>query len=329
MSLYKLGSKGREVEKIQEKLKALDLYIGPIDGIFGGGTLSGVKRFQHIKGLKVDGIVGPETWKALFGEEIPVPSIVKKPLDYRNLAMTGSFETGRPVPDCFAGLSGDFDGQGISFGVLQWNFGQDSLQPLLIDMNNEHPELLKDIFQEKYDILMESLSAGKDELMEFARSIQHPIRHFIFEPWRGMFKTLGRTEEFQNIELRYAKDLYNAALGLCKEYGLTTQRGVALMFDIKVQNGSIRRVTKRIIMKDFEELPSDLLGQTGIEEEELEVQKMRIIANRRAEASNPRWVEDVRRRKLCCAEGHGIVHGIYYDLKEQFGIELKRIDEDI
>ena len=32
-----------------------------------------------------------------------------------------------------AGLSGDFDGQGLSFGVLQWNLGQGSLQPLLAD----------------------------------------------------------------------------------------------------------------------------------------------------------------------------------------------------
>jgi hypothetical protein len=49
---------------------------------------------------------------------------------------------------------------------------------------------------------------------------------------------------------------------------------------------------------------------------------MRIVANRRAEASNPRWVEDVRARKICCANGGGRVHGIPYDLEKQFGIRL-------
>jgi peptidoglycan hydrolase-like protein with peptidoglycan-binding domain len=52
--LYKRGSKGKEVEKIQRKLKKLGYYLGKIDGDFGGGTESAVKRFQRDNGLKVD-----------------------------------------------------------------------------------------------------------------------------------------------------------------------------------------------------------------------------------------------------------------------------------
>lgn len=68
---------------------------------------------------------------------------------------------------------------------------------------------------------------------------------------------------------------------------------------------------------EFETLPKDL-GK-----EELETHKVRIVANRRAEAANSRWIEDVRARKLCCANGGGVVHGIDYDLETQFGIRLK------
>ncbi|MCX7914332.1 MAG: peptidoglycan-binding protein [Thermodesulfovibrionales bacterium] len=320
MSIFKIGSKGSEVIKIQEKLKALGYYRGLIDGIFGGGTESAVKIFQKNNGLKVDGQVGPITWKALFNEEIPEPSIVRKPLDYKCLALTGSFETGKDIPECFAGLSGDFDGQGMSFGVLQWNFGQNSLQPLLKDMINRHPHIMGSIFHENYETLLEALNSDKEELMSFVRSIQHPVKHYIYEPWRGMFKSLGRTEEFQNIQLKYANDLYKSALNLCSEYGLWSERAVALMFDIKVQNGSISNLVKTLILNDFKNLPADL------SEEEKEVYKMRIVANRRAEASNPRWIEDVRARKLCCANGGGIVHGTNYDLEQQFGIGLKRIN---
>src|SRR5688572_3374909 len=131
MSTYRLGSNGAEVERIQERLKALGFYRGPLDGNFGGGTDAAVRAFQKGKRLKADGLVGPDTWRALFKTSIPAPALASKPLELRCLSLTGTFETGQVPPECFAGLSGDFDGQGISLGVLQWNFGQDSLQPLL------------------------------------------------------------------------------------------------------------------------------------------------------------------------------------------------------
>ena len=67
----------------------------------------------------------------------------------------------------------------------------------------------------------------------------------------------------------------------------------------------------------------DLTIAKSLPPDELEVMKMRIVANRRADAAKPEWAEDVRARKLCCADGSGVVHGIEYDLENQFGISLK------
>jgi hypothetical protein len=39
------------------------------------------------------------------------------------------------------------------------------------------------------------------------------------------------------------------------------------------------------------------------------VARLRIFANRRAEAANPKWVEDVRMRKLTIANGQGTAAG--------------------
>jgi hypothetical protein len=317
MMVYKIGSIGKEVEKIQKKLWHFKYYLGPIDGIFGGGTQAAVRAFQKAKGLVEDGKVGPVTWKTLFKEKIPTPSISKEPLGYKCLALTGSFETGKGIPDCFAGVSGDFDGQGMSLGVLQWNFGQNSLQPLLEELIGKHAKVMKGIFGSYYKILIQAIRSDKQEVMTFARSIQHPVKHFIYEPWRGMFKSLGRIKQFQDIQVKYANSLFKSALKLRKAYKLWSERAVALMFDIKVQNGSISKLVKAQIQEEFEILPKDL-GK-----EEQETQKMRIVANRRAEAANPRWIEDVRARKLCCANGRGIVHGTDYDLEAQFGIRLK------
>lgn len=319
MPTYKLGSKGEEVRKIQEKLQSLGIYLGPVDGDFGSGTEGAVILFQERDGLEVDGVVGPITWRELVGGDVPRPSIGYQPLVYRCLALTGSYETGTGIPDCFAGVSGDFDGQGISFGVLQWNFGQGSLQPLLKQMFNEHPERSRSIFQDRFDLVTSKLNGGKSDLISFARSIQHPTKHFLYEPWRGMFKSLGRTDEFQRIEVASANALYKAARNLCAEYGLWSERGVALMFDIKVQNGSINSVVKGQILTDFQAILPGL-------DEETEVSRLRIVANCRADAAMARWREDVRARKLCIANGEGRVHGIPYNLAEQFGIELRRFD---
>ena len=314
--VFRNGSRGAEVRKIQEQLAGLGFYRGPLDGDFGGGTLSAVKVFQRAKGLGADGEVGPNTWRALFQAEIPEPEILAKPLNERCLALTGTFESNKSHPEYFATLSGDFDGQGISFGVLQWNFGQNTLQKLLGELIAEHPVLMQDTFQDHYETLVEVLAGDKGGLMEFARSIQHPVKHYLHQPWRGMFKALGRSEACQALQVKYAGGLYREALELCKEYGLWSERAAALMFDIKVQNGSIQRRVKDDIIVEFGKLPGNL------SREDREVERMRIVANLRAAASNPRWVEDVRERKLCCANGQGTVHGVPFRLAEQFGIGL-------
>lgn len=317
---YRRGARGPEVERIQARLKELGDYRGPVDGEFGGGTEVAVKSFQGRKGLAVDGIVGPQTWKRLFPqEEITSPALFQKSLGYRCLALTGSFETNVGIPDCFAGLSGDFDGQCLSFGALQWNLGQGSLQPLMLEMERSHREILTAIFDERYPELRAMLQADREEQLAWARSIQDLRRFVVYEPWRGLFKTLGRRAEFQEIQVKSAGQLYQLALALCEAYGVQSERAAALMFDIKVQNGSISELIRVQIEQDFGRL--EHAGDWDAEE----AARLRIIANRRAEAAKPEWIEDVRARKLTIANGAGTVHGSFYNLEEQYGICLKPI----
>ena len=316
MATYRRGASGPEVERIQNRLRELGRYAGPIDGDFGGGTESAVVAFQRGTGLSPDGSVGAETWAALFpSEAMPTPSLLSQSLDLRCLALTGSFETDTGFPDCFAGISGDFDGQGISFGVCQWNIGQDSLQPLLEEMDRTHRTVVDAIFHEFAPELRGVLAAPHDDQMAWARSIQNG-RQAVAEPWRGLFKTLGRSAEFQAIEAKFAGHLLDGARTLCAAYGVRSQRALALMFDIKVQNGSIGDIVRAQIQRDFAGLPS-----TG-DPDAHEVARLRVIATRRAEVSNPRWVEDVRTRKLTIANGEGTVHGRHFTLAEQYGITL-------
>jgi Putative peptidoglycan binding domain len=317
--ILQLGSKSDEVRQVQAKLTGLKLYSGAIDGDFGGGTLSAVKQYQQSAGLAVDGAVGDATWQHLFGSPPAALALTTGPLQGRCLGLTGAFETNSSYPDYFSGISGDFDGQGMSYGVLQWNFGQNSLQPLLQEFVGYHPTTAQTVFGDHLPALHVALVADPAGQMDFVRSIQHPVQHTIYQPWLGYFKALGRTPEFQAIETAAATRVYTDALDLCRTYGLKSERAAALMFDIKTQNGTIGPDTAAQIRRDFLVIPASLTNW------DREVAQLRIVANRRAEAANSRWVDDVRARKLCCANGGGLVHNIHYDLEQQFGIRLEAV----
>ena len=74
--LLKIGSKGEDVKKLQEKLG-----LGA-DGVFGPGTEKAVKKWQIDHDLAADGLVGEGTWSKMFPtqqvitEPAPVASVV-------------------------------------------------------------------------------------------------------------------------------------------------------------------------------------------------------------------------------------------------------------
>jgi len=59
--IIKKGSQGPAVKKIQFKVGEHP------DGIFGSGTEENVKKWQKNHGVDADGLVGPGTWKQMFG----------------------------------------------------------------------------------------------------------------------------------------------------------------------------------------------------------------------------------------------------------------------
>ncbi|MGP1384890.1 MAG: peptidoglycan-binding domain-containing protein [Thainema sp.] len=72
MPVLRSGSRNEHVERLQRVFSGFDNLIyplyhaGPIDGIFGPKTEAAVKVFQGEYRLVVDGIVGPQTWMALY-----------------------------------------------------------------------------------------------------------------------------------------------------------------------------------------------------------------------------------------------------------------------
>ena len=66
---YRQGSTGTVVTQIQKKLASQGYYKASIDGIYGSRTAAAVRSYQKDRGLKVDGVCGPETLASLGIEQ--------------------------------------------------------------------------------------------------------------------------------------------------------------------------------------------------------------------------------------------------------------------
>ena len=59
---------GPLVKQVQQRLTDLGFYTHRVSGNYLGNTRNAVKAFQEHNALKADGIVGPDTWNALFND---------------------------------------------------------------------------------------------------------------------------------------------------------------------------------------------------------------------------------------------------------------------
>lgn len=64
--ILRRGATGETVRGLQSRLRAIGVYNGEVDGVFGSGTEEAVKAAQRKFGLEEDGIVGGATWAAIL-----------------------------------------------------------------------------------------------------------------------------------------------------------------------------------------------------------------------------------------------------------------------
>jgi peptidoglycan hydrolase-like protein with peptidoglycan-binding domain len=74
MPTLRQGEQGSAVADMQRRLTDRGYDLGDVDGKFGPKTRSAVRAFQSDQGLKVDGIVGKNTWGAL-GPSSATPAV--------------------------------------------------------------------------------------------------------------------------------------------------------------------------------------------------------------------------------------------------------------
>jgi len=303
----KIGSSGDEVIQLQVNLTRLGYDTNGADGVFGQNTYDAVVAFQTAKGLTADGIVGAATKNAItealknVGTSNNNTSSSQQIALKKALAITSSFEGSG-----FVNVTGNFDGQGISVGALQWNIGQGSLQPLLRRMDTENNALTRQIFGSNYDSFHNMLSKSQSEQLAWAKSINNSSNKIV-EPWNSQIKALCGTVQFQQIQMDAVKPVADRALAICQKYNLKSERAFALAFDIATQNGSVSSTADSIIK-------SKVTASTT------EKEKLVIIATAVADCSKAIYRNDVYSRKMTIVNGSGTVHGSYVNVDVKYGL---------
>lgn len=301
---FKQGDRGETIKLIQKKLNELGFNAGTEDGVFGFNTKQATIEFQRSKGLTKDGIIGRITWNALFSE---VVAPIKPSNSYKLSTLEKAITiTGRFEGNGYGNITGDFDGQGLSLGILQWNIGQGTLQPLLREMNLNYNMAARSILLDSYNAFNTMLSKTPTEQLTWAKTINNSQK-VIREPWRTRLIALANSQEFRAIQLNYAKTIGDLALSICNKYNLKSERAFALAFDIGVQNGGVKAKT-------------DLRIAYRASSDVSEKDRMALIANAVANDSNTRWIEDVRSRKLAIVNGFGTVHGSFINIDKEYGL---------
>lgn len=236
---------------------------------------------------------------------------MKPGLAKKLIRLTAAFEGG--------GLAGDFDGQVISWGALQWNLGQNTLQPVL-----------RRIYQ--LDLVGTQLAMGTaycaalkndNDLYRFARAEILGGGKEPAKPWVEKFSKLSRLEAAAQAMAEASQPYLNGAMSLANACRIDTERGLALCLDIATQNGAPRSSHIFEYKDDLEQFRKKYHEKRRWYEI-AEWQRLKVLAVAVADLANPRWRQDVLDRKLTVALGKGVVHGRKYNLEKDFDISYFR-----
>lgn len=282
--------RGEVVRRLQVALTAAGSDTKGTDGVFGGNTFTALQSFQKKDNLEVNGKLDGATWAKLF--KSPPPSIFD-----RCLQLTADFEG-----QGFQKLVGNFDGAGLTWGIIGFTLMHGEIQKILTEVNRQHPGMLEDAFGPLASELHRVLAMSRQDQLDWGSDISLGKNRYKVKPeWEQAFDRLGTYPEVQAIQLVRVKTYWERGIKDANRFNLKAERGVALCFDIAVQNGGI---------DDREASRIEKLMQQKAQLDEPD--KRRIIADVVAENSRSQYVEDVRQRKRTIAAGMGTVHGNKY-----------------
>jgi hypothetical protein len=249
------------------------------------------------------------------------------------LNISGSYEGG----DAWANLSDNFDGQGLSLGLLNQCLGQGSLQPMLIRLRDRNPERLKTLLSPDHlKSLLGMLAKWQSAAVEDAEpaplsaldepgdtagpksvaadkaSVEWAAANLYvdggFQPlWKNELSALAASPEYVSIQISAAVENHDRALSAEDKIGVRELRSYLMLFDVAVQNGGLYPQD----LVDYD----DYVRKTPKADSTARLEKLLDLRLRHV---RKKYVSDVRSRKRAIIRGSGTVHGEPRNLPRQY-----------
>ena len=128
-------------------------------------------------------------------------------------------------------VQANLDGNGVSYGILQWTQKSGSLGRLLREMAAADPVAFGRFFGASWAKLLEVTARASLESVDGAV--------LWAEPWVSRFTAAGRWPAFQQVQARDAaeSEYMTGAVAVAKLLGVTTERAMVLCYNRTVQQG--------------------------------------------------------------------------------------------
>lgn len=253
------------------------------------------------------------------------------------LKITGHFEDAN---DPLAAVSGDFDGMGISLGVLQWNIGSGSLQPMVKAVGREAVVAAMPVYG---DDLWKACTSDVQDGLAICRGWQ--AGSVLRQPVRLELRRFTGSEAFVQHQLARAGTVASSAYVAAEAFAAAdpslasvTKAVFCWFFDVYTQNGGLKGLTyedaaafvERAGADRADDIVCDWLASrssafAGFRDarRNAELWRGRIDSSHlslfalsylRAQKARLEYRADVLNRKATIALGHGWVHGEKHDL---------------
>lgn len=291
--------RGGPLIDIQRGLAQAGDFPLSVDGVFATKSVMALKLWQTKAGMAPTGAVDELSWQGLT--QTQVPSLFR-----RCLALTAAYEG-----QGYTLAVGNFDGAGVTWGIVGFTLLTGDLAPVLKTINSRSPGVVSNAFGANYAKLMEILDAPKAEKEAWANSISTGANKAgLRADWADGFQALGNDPVARAVQDEVAHNVYwKIAAQDVKTLGGMTELDAAIFFDTAVQSGGAHgeagtNAAKRgiAVAAAVAALPANATDRD----------RLSAIAEALTTAVNPTYVNDVRSRRMAIASGTGTVHGATY-----------------
>lgn len=269
------------------------------------------------------------------------------------LNITGSFEG----ESSWSSLAGNFDGQGLSMGLLQQNLGQGTLQPMWLDVLSASPGLMQAIFSADnfkslfamMNVWKTTMSATVMQMRDFGYSelddvsrVAHGLGVEVaaLEKVQSALTTRNQASVDWAVQTLYTGGQFKSDWKLqLAELALTSNyRSLQVARAEKLHNSAMA-LLRTFNMRELRSYLFffDITVQNGGISSSVrdsyfswerthaglsESDKLLWLLELRLATVNPKYVGDVRARKSALINGRGLVHGQARSFQDEYCISL-------